>query len=311
MTVDREGAPTAGPDPQAAPGPDAPGPAGITDTAPAQAGQAVPGWRDEPAPAWTDPAGGMGLPGAQPGLAAPVAPKRRSRGPLLAVLAVAAGLGAFAIKVLPSVLIGVVASGVLDGVFGGPFQRLPADQRQSLNARVEAAVGSSLDGLPPAERTARMEALIADGMVRLDDAHLIEHLTLYTAMLDRVDLATCAAFARVATMTLAERTPLVLKGLAVLDTNQVGRWFELNVAAVEAASKGAPKRAATEAAISTAYDELFGLLSDADLQILSSAASGGTVGDTDACEANRHIYDSAPRLSPPSLATLALVDVTP
>lgn len=86
----------------------------------------------------------------------------------------------------------------LSAFFGESFDRLPADQREQLERRFEAAVGDNLKGLPATDAAARVNARAAGGMPRFDDATLVERLRLLTVALEATPTTTCAAFGRAA-----------------------------------------------------------------------------------------------------------------
>jgi len=199
----------------------------------------------------------------------------------------------------------------LSAFFGESFDRLPADQREQLERRFEAAVGDSLKGLPATDAAARVNARAAGGMPRFDDATLVERLRLLTVAVEATPTTTCAAFGRAA-LTGTPNPDAVSTMLGSLDTASFGRWMEIYVEGIEADGKGTPPtRSASQTALDTMWNAFGGRYSAADDAVLSAEQGGSPQPDTEVCAAYRHIFQAALALGPTNLATFALYVVTP
>ncbi len=245
--------------------------------------------------------GGIYPAGAVP--PAPPAPAR-SRGRLAvigALLVVVLSIGG---KLLLGLVTASVVGGALGTMFGGPYEKLPAEQRQQLEQRLDAALGDSLKGLSDTETSKRLDTLITAGLPRLDDAALIEHLRIVTAMLATTDVETCARIARSAvTGNLDEDA--ARKAVEGLDTATLGRWIEVNVSAIESQERGAPEaRTPNETVVNTALQSLIGGLTPADAAALSGLSSGsGGHGRGRVCRVARPVRpDGAVRRRDPRAA---------
>lgn len=231
----------------------------------------------------------------------------RAIGLTAAVVAGVAVLGKLGIGFLTATVVG----GALGLAFGGPFERLPADQKQQLEQRFDAAVGKTLDGLTDAQETAKVEALVSSGLVRLDDEPLVERMGLFIAMLKQSDDATCAALAR----TMGGGQPddaVVEKSVNSLDTASLGRWYEINLSAIEAEARGTPAaRTADVAEVDAIFTKVVPMLSASDTQALVALSEGSEVTDADACAAFRNLYALVGDLEDRELAVMARYDVSP
>jgi hypothetical protein len=238
-------------------------------------------------------------------------PRRRGRVTAagLGLLAVAAAL---LLKVVLPLVIGGVAAGALGSLFGGPWDRLPSDTQSRLEQRFDAVMGDSLKGLSDADRATHLEAMLTGGLPRLDDQTLIRRLQIESASLDATDETTCAAFAQ--EFVKGHVTPETSrKVLGSLDTQKYGEWIEINLTALEAESKGTPPRRVPSQADAQAMSAaLVGRVPAnhlATMQALDADASA--VLDAASCSAARAVYTAGLGLDAKTLATLALVEVSP
>lgn len=264
-------------------------------------------------PTSAQPVGAPTTPATESGPATPTPAKKGGGARLGAVLAVGgAVLGVIFVKfVLPLVLVGV-AGGVFGAAFGGPYMELPGDVRSNFESRLDTALGDSFNGLSEAEQTARIGQLIDGGMPRLDDGVIAENFRLTAKALAAVDDANCATIARA---TFAGTEPdddaanALVGTLAGLELQQ---WFEVRIAAVEAEVRGSPAQVLiTDAAVDPLYQQLFSIMSQADIDTLASVSTGITVEDAALCSAVRGLYNSVLRLSPADALLFARYDVTP
>ena len=121
------------------------------------------------------------------GILAPTAPAARNRGRWAVIGALGVAAAIFIGKVAIGLLTATAVSGVLGGVFGGPFQKVPTDQREQMEKRFDAAVGDSLKGLSDTDIDAKVQAMLTDGLPRLEDAPLVERMQLVVKMADAAD----------------------------------------------------------------------------------------------------------------------------
>ena len=237
------------------------------------------------------------------------APRSRRRFAGLAVIP-AAIIGYFVFKLAIGFLVAGVASSTLGAFFGGPASRLPSDTQTTLEHRINAAVGTSLDGLSDADKQARILLLIKGGLPRLDAAKLLQRVQLESAAVNAVDEASCASFARAGTTGKVDQD-VNAKVIAALDTTSFGAWIEINVEAIEAQSAGAPAaRTIAQADSDAMYKALFALMSPTDISALTALGSGTEETDSVACTAVRSLYANGIKLGPVDAANFALADAS-
>lgn len=227
------------------------------------------------------------------------------------VMVVALGaVVALLLKVVVPILVGASVSGVLTGVFGGPYDRLPTEQKQALEERFRASTGDTFDGLSDAERSSKVDAMFQSGLPRLSDELLVEKVHLTAKMLNAADASTCARVAR-ATATGAADPDAVLVAVEGLDSQAVGRWYEIAVSAIEAAANQAPaQRTVVQAESDRVLGNLFARFSAVEARQIADL-SGGTATDADACAAIRAFYTQMERLPAADLSIAALADSSP
>jgi hypothetical protein len=290
LTPVQDGPPDAAPPPDPVPAAQVMGPA-LTTPSPVPAG---PAWHGQDQPPATAAHAG------------------RKRAALVGVIIVAAAaMGAVALKVLTGVLVAGIAAQALTGLFGGPYARLPSDVRNGFEHRVDAAVGDRIEGLSAPQTEARIEALLVDGLPRLDDETLVARLRLQVQALDAADTATCAAFT-LSDLGVARPTDEVsMAFIEGLDDASLTRWVEIQVAALEAAGRASP----AARTVTTEADELIAAVTEmvpaADLDSIVALTSGASVSDAAACSAGRAIYHGVLALEPDDLAVVARFQVSP
>jgi hypothetical protein len=273
----------------------------------------VPGatWGSAAGPAWSSPAVPP-PPGPEAGPMPPAAPPRK-RGRLgLLLAALGAGAGIIAVKVVSGLLVGSVVGSALGAFFGGPYQRLPSEVRNQFEQRVKTAVGSQLDGMSQATAADRLRTLVQRGLVRLDDATLVRHLTLQTQALDHGDSASCAGFAR-ASIGGKPASADVSRGLmAALDDRSLQEFLDINIMGLEAEARAAPAaRTVTDAQAQALFETLAGRLVEQDIVAIQALVAGTTTTDESACHAVRSLYDTALTMTPADVAVLARYDIQP
>lgn len=284
-----------------------------TDTTPASGSTAPPAI---PPPASPTPPATIPPPIALEGGDLPVgepepAPKKR-RAIGFSIAVIGGLLGVVAVKfVLPLVLAGV-AGQALGVVFGGPFDRLPGDVKQDIERRFEAAVGNQLEGLSDDAKLARVEALVTGGLPRLDDTALVSHLQLASSAFRRAETAACALVARAIVGGQDPPVDANVKMIGALSDTELKQWFELQILAIEAETRGSP--AATlisDAEMDPYFEAVFQQLSAADLAAINSLSTGATVDDATACSAVRGFYGAIVNRPPAEVALFARYDVSP
>ena len=226
-------------------------------------------------------------------------------------IAIAVFVAAFALKFGFGFLVGSAAAGVFGAAFGGPWDHLPAETRDQLNQRAEAAISASASGLSDAEKEAKAVEMGRQGLARLDDQTLIRRVELYKAALDATDEATCAAVMRSSmTGSIAEDDAQAVVG--AFTTEQFGEWAEIWVQALEAEAAGVPAvRTVSDGDSSAMYEAIFAGVSDDELATIQALSVGTTVTDAEACQANRALYGAGLGLDDANLAAFALTDVAP
>jgi hypothetical protein len=256
------------------------------------------------------PAPGGIYPATPDGAAAvPPGGRRRAAWPA-AIAAVVVALVALLFKFGLPLLVGTAVSGVLGGMFGGPFEKLPADQRQALEQRFDVALDGSLEGRSDRDVALMVDAMLSSGLPRLGDDLLTERLHLTQGLLDGADTATCARIARAAVTGGIDRDAMTT-ALDAMDAASVGRWFDINITAIEANAAADPVRSVDVAEVDRVMGDVFARLTDQEAQQLTALYGGGDVPDADACDAFRAIYRTMASLPPHDLAVAALVDVSP
>ena len=239
---------------------------------------------------------------AEPTVAAASSPKKR-RG--LAAVLIGIVVVAF-LKIGLPILVGTAVSGVLGGVFGGPFEKLPSDQKQAFEQRFEAATGDTLKGLSDSEKLTKAQAMLQSGLPRLSDELLVERIHLTTKLLMASDVATCARVAR-ATATGVQDEDALSTAVGAMDTASIGRWFEIAVSAIEADAKGSPPpRSVPQAETERLFGDVVATFSDNESRQLDTLFSGTAASDADACSAMRAFYTHIEELPAAELALVAL-----
>ena len=242
----------------------------------------------------------------------PLPPRRSRRRGVGVVLAVVAVVGAIGGKVVLGILTATVVGSIFSSAFGGPWDRLPSDVRDSLGQRLQAALGDRLRGLSDADASGRVASMLAGGLPRLDDATLVDRFTIATTALKTVDVATCAAFVRDGVAGTTPPVAIAEKVVDALDTATLERWFEINVEAIEADARGAPPaRAVSPDASSKMFADVLGLVPAADQATLRALIGGTPTPDAATCTAATDLYSTAIIIGGQDLDTIALYDVTP
>jgi hypothetical protein len=233
---------------------------------------------------------------------------KRRRG----IVVVALGAVAFlVVKFIVPILFATAVGGVLTGVFGGPFEKLPSDQKRALETRIDASTGEAFKGLSEVEQSSRIDAMYRSGLPRLTDELLVEKVHLTVTMLNAADVATCARVAR-ATATGVNDRPALEAALNAMSGEAVGRWFEISVSAIEAGANGSPpERTVVQADSDRVLAALGATLSDTEGRQVRALYDGSQASDDDACGAVRAIYMHMEELPAADLSIAALADVAP
>jgi len=242
---------------------------------------------------------------------APPAPRRARRAPIVAGLAILAGvIGTIGWKILVGTVAVGIVGGTLSSLFGGPWDKLPSDVRASYQQRLETAVGKRLDGLSNTAAATQIETWLKGGFIRLDDHKLVRHLQLEIDALNRVAEKDCASFGRssVGGKSVDSETSQTLT--ASLDQAGIVELIGLNVDAVEAELRGSPSAVhASDGMSGPILQRMLANLTPTQVQTITAVTSGGSPNDHDVCDMIRGIYRGASSLDPSSLAILARVDV--
>jgi hypothetical protein len=228
---------------------------------------------------------------------------------LITILVVGAKFG------LKLFAIGAVAA-TLTSAFGSQWDRLPSDQRQQLERRVEAAVGTSLDGLTETQRDGRIRELVSSGASRLDDASLVTWAKLDASAIAATDVGTCAIVARAEFGKQVDQSALVKawpKAYEALSSAEYAKLAELSVTSIELEMKAAPPpvRHVDDSAIAPVFDEIGAKLSSLDAASIDELGGDGTINDADACMVLRHFEAAALQLTDADFVTWAVWVGTP
>jgi hypothetical protein len=260
------------------------------------------------------PATGEAPSGTSSGPAAPPPRPGAARRGLLGIAAAAAvAVGALVVKFGLPLLVGAAAGGLLDGVFGGPFEKVPEDQRQALQQRLDAAFGDRLDGKSADQVMAEVDRALSAGLPRLGDAQLVDRLLLSGTILRAADVPTCATIARASASGLPAPEAMA-SAIEGLPPESIARWFDINVSAIEAELAGAPPlRTADPAQVDRIAAGLITSMDPAEAELLGDlyGGQGSTMTDDDACGGVRALYDRMVTASDADRAVLALYDVSP
>lgn len=270
----------------------------------------------DPAPTTPDPTSPPAVPptpdlGWTPPTTPAPSPGRRTSGRAKAAVGIVAAIGAaVGGKFLLGFLAASVAGTAIASLFGGPWEKLPSEIRSAYEDRIEAAVGNRVDGLSDQEAGERIAGWVTSGYLRLDDDQLIRRLELQTAALERADLATCAGFGRSSLKGEVAPDEVGLGLVGSLEQAGTVEWIGLNVTAIEAEMKGQPaQRRVSENEANAAFMDLFGRLTKADVEELTTIGAG--TPDADVCGAVRQLYAAALTLDRAQLEVIARYDIQP
>ena len=125
------------------------------------------------------------LPTIDPSPSSPPKASGARKGITAAAIALAALVGVFAVKVVLGFVVGTAAANIFGSAFGGPWEHLPAETRDQLNQRAEAALGDGGGRPSDDEKGAKLIEHGPHGLARLDDQTLIRRVELYKAALER------------------------------------------------------------------------------------------------------------------------------
>jgi hypothetical protein len=190
------------------------------------------------------------------------------------------------------------------------LDKLPANERASLNARLDAVVVRlQQSGRDPSEAT--LENLARQGFARLDDQKLILHLQLQSAVVARIDVGFCGTIAQ---ESIDKTTPTSLElaaMFAALQPDELDQWLNLSVSAAEAELAGTPPRRSVASTEQTrVLQEVFARMDARDLDALAAATDRSTpVTSSDLCHAVVSMYRASLTLPPVDEAEFSLMDV--
>jgi hypothetical protein len=240
----------------------------------------------------------------------PASAQKRSRRRLLLI-----GVGVFVLVMAGLALRTIVTQTAVDYAaqfFGGPLQRLPADQREALGLRFDTMLGDRFDGMSNQEIAADLERLVRGGMPRLDDARLVTRLQLQTKGLDAMTEAECAEFGRPSMSGQPVPNSVGQTLMKHLEAADLGVWLDIAADAVEAELAGtSPARRVSDAEAEQVFKEVFEGVEGETLTLITDvSANQATATDADVCTAIRTIYDLSLELASPSIELLARYDIS-
>ncbi len=163
------------------------------------------------------------------------------------------------------------------------------------------AMRNRLRGLARSGAGDSVQALVARGLVRLDDSTLIRRMQLMSVMLAGSEESICAALARGTPgggqMTLA---------MAALDGADLEDWAALLIGAQIASLEQRPTRSVTPELLARAVQAAMAALPDAEeARMQSILGRFDTASDGDACWAGRALFREGATLSEPARSQLA------
>jgi len=221
-------------------------------------------------------------------------------------------LGLFFWKVVLPVAIVGVAGQALQAVFGGPWERLPADVQRQLEARYDAAVGTRFDGLSDADAGDQVDALEQSGLARLDDASLVSRYQIGVRAFERAEPATCASAAESLFGGSDVSDDVAERLLTGLDVGDLERWFDFAVSAIEAETRGTPEqRFVTDEVMDPYFENLFGALGATDVAAMQLLSEGRDVEAAVSCHAILALEHAIAGRPASELALWARYDISP
>ena len=122
--------------------------------------------------------------------------------------------------------------------------------------------------------------MITSGLPRLPDEPLVDKIHLTVKLLDRGrrgDLCADREGDRVGHVADAEA---LLKGLEALDVDSIGRWYDINIQAIEAEAASTPARAVDPAEAERVLGGMIGAFSEAEAAQLGALYGTGPVPAT-------------------------------
>ena len=232
---------------------------------------------------------------------------RRRAGILGAGLTIALVAGTIGVKWVGPLLLGGAVVGVINSVFGGPFDRLPSDARDGFEARIEAILPAGFEDRSDAEQTAWFDASMGTGLQRLDDAVLDRRFALQAVAVTRADIATCAKFVSETPVSDATSEQLIGK----LEPAELREWFDIAIQAIEAEAGGKPvPRTIVETEFEAVFTAVIDGASTEELAAMEAWFEGGTT-DEELCSGIRAFHAGIGRLGAADRATVARYDVQP
>jgi hypothetical protein len=220
---------------------------------------------------------------------------------LLAFPIAKVAIGFFAVSVI---------GGAVSGVFGNQWERLPSNVRDDLTAQMQDAYGDSLDNLSNEQASAKMEADVRHGMLRIDDETLIHRLQLQTSALNKLALADCASFARASLAGQRASDELINKIQESLDAAEYQAWIQIAVDAAVAERSDSPAvRTVSDADQNAAINTWLGSLSETELASLQAVVADPSRSDEEFCTVAKAVYNRAMTSDHDLLAMIAYIDV--
>jgi len=138
----------------------------------------------------------------------------------------------------------------------------------------------------------------------------VERLHLTLKVLAGTDVATCARVARAITSSVDDNDA-TMKAVEALDVASIGRWYDINVQAIEADAASTPVRSVSDADANRILATVVGALTPTEEAQVVATNGAGPVGDEDACGAIRALYRHIEALPPADVAVMALYDAAP
>lgn len=182
-------------------------------------------------------------------------------------------------------------------------------RRMANDPRYLRIIGESATN--PAQAQNRVVELTVDGLPRLDDNALAQHMELVGEILDASSDTDCAQIAQSARNDPDAMGNALTNGLRQLPEDRINAWFDLSLQASNAALDNAPVPAMDAAATDRVLARLIaGLPQQSQAAALTALTEPGQASSGDLCNVSRLVYHEARKLPAAERAALARALVT-
>lgn len=247
---------------------------------------------DGPAPGWIPPG--------------PPTPSRlRTIGIVAAIFGVIIMGTAFTLGFMSSFLADPDGPPALGSMFGPSYDKLPADFRSGVDARLKAVAPAEWDRLTVAERSAWAVQQLNAGLVRLDDAKLTNRYRLLVTVRARMPTEACGEAAREAADGPLSRgsSEAFFRSFT---PEELRSRVEMDLEAIEAQVRATSMpRQVTEVEADRVYDTIISLATPDESEAIQAVLSNQPQADVELCRAIRAFDAASLRLPANDLSTWA------